>query len=98
MARADDCAGHGSRSLRFIEPAIDIGDFFHPALALHVLKVQDIVAWPVKVIRDVGYLLVQAVEGVANYPPSSARSTSNSVLHCGQATGMRLVPSSLIRR
>lgn len=32
---------------------------------------------PVEVIGDIGYLLVQAIQGVAYDPPNSVRSTSN---------------------
>jgi hypothetical protein len=46
-----------------------------------MLQIQNLFKRPVKVIRDVGYLLVQAVEGVAYAPPASlAKSTSNSPL------------------
>jgi hypothetical protein len=48
-----------------VQPAIDSGDFFHPPAPLCVLQIQDIGARPVKVIGNVGYLLVQAIEGIA---------------------------------
>jgi hypothetical protein len=50
----------------------------HPALSLGVFERQDFLKWPMEVIGDVGYLLVQAFKGVAyDSPPRSARSTSN---------------------
>jgi len=38
---------------------------------------QNFATRPVKVVSDIGYLLVQAFEGVAYAPPRSAKSTSN---------------------
>jgi hypothetical protein len=83
----------------FVQLAIDVGDFFHPPLSFRVFETQDFAAWPVKVVGDVGYLLMQTVEGVAAYsPPSSAKSISNSALHSGHITGKVVIPSSLMRR
>jgi hypothetical protein len=63
-----------------VEAAVDVGDLCDPLLSLTVLEVQDFTARPVKVVSDVGYLLVQTIEGVAAYsPPRLAKSTSNSV-------------------
>jgi hypothetical protein len=81
-----------------VKPAIDVGDLFHPLLALVVLQLHDRVERPVEVIGQIGYLLLQAAEGVAYNPPSSARSTSCLVWHAGQVTVMVVLPSSLIRR
>lgn len=65
---------------RLVEAAVDIGDFCHPPLSFAMFEIQDFAAWPMKVVGDVGYLLVQALKGVAAYsPPRLARSTSNSV-------------------
>jgi hypothetical protein len=62
------------------EAAVDVGDLCDPPLSLAVLEVQDFTARPVKVVSDVGYLLIQTIEGVAAYsPPRLAKSTSNSV-------------------
>lgn len=63
---------------RFVEPAVDLRDFLHPLLSFMVLHVQYVVVRPVEVVGNVGYLLVQAVEGVAGYSPSDARSSSIS--------------------
>ena len=66
---------------------------------------EDVVERPVKVVRDVRYLLVDLLQGVARYPPAPAappsppsRSTSNSVWHEGHLAWTFGAPSSLIRR
>jgi hypothetical protein len=48
------------------------------SLPLVVLHREDVVQRPVKVIGDVGYLLEQALRGVARYTPRPTVSTSNS--------------------
>lgn len=61
------------------EPSIYVADLLHPAAPVLVLHLQDLLERPVKVVGDVGYLLEQAVKGVACYaPPNWPRSTSNS--------------------
>ena len=82
----------------FVEPPIDVGDLRYPLLAFGVFELQQLIQRPVEVIGQVGYLLVQAIEGVAYNPPSSARSTSCFVWHAGQVTVMVVLPSSLMRR
>src|SRR5438445_1425578 len=73
----------------FVDLFVDPRNFTQPDMPLVVLHVQDVVERPVKVIRDVGYLLVNLLQGVACYPPWPAapppprRSTSNSVWHEG---------------
>lgn len=63
-----------------VEATVDVGDFLDPPLPFAVFELQDLAARPVKVVGDVGYLLVQTLEGVAAYsPPRLAKSTSNSV-------------------
>ena len=62
-----------------VKPAVDIGDLLHPPLSFGVFEIQDVVPRPMEMVGDVGYLLVQPVEGVALYsPPRLARSNSNS--------------------
>jgi hypothetical protein len=57
-----------------------MGDLCHPLLSFAVFEIQDFISRPMKVIGDVGYLLVQTLEGVATYsPPRLAKSTSNWV-------------------
>ena len=83
--------------LRCVQPAIDLGDLPHPAAALAVFQVQDIVRRPVKMVGDVGYLLVQAIEGVAyDSPPKLARLISNVWLQWGQSIERMVWPVSLI--
>ena len=66
---------------RFVQPSIDLGNLCDPLPALPMLQGQDVEERPVKMIGDIGYLLVQAFEGVAYAPPARpARSTSNSPL------------------
>jgi hypothetical protein len=61
-----------------VQSTIDLGDFTDPSATLAVFEVQDVVRRPVKVVSDVGYLLVQAVKGVAyDSPPRLAKFTSN---------------------
>ena len=94
------CALHLTlRRGRLVKPAVDFGDFLHPALPFGVIESQHFVHGPMEVIGDVGYLLVQAVERVAyDTPPKLARSTSNFAWHSGHVIGMVLCPSSLMRR
>ena len=84
---------------RFIEPAIDISNFFDPPLPFGVFEIENLSQGPVKVISDIGYLLVQAFEGVAyDCPPRFAKSSSKVVLHSGQVRDRVVRPSSLMRR
>ena len=50
---------------RLIEPAIDLRDFLDPALPFGMLKAEHFLRGPVKVVGNVGYLLIQMIEGVA---------------------------------
>jgi len=77
---------------------VDRRNLVNEALALAVRQREDGFEIPVEVIRDEGYLLVQAIEGVADYPPAGVVSTSNVLLQCGHVTLMALVPSLLMRR
>ena len=63
---------------RLIKPGVDLGNLSHPLLSLCVFEDENLIQWPVKVVGQVGYLLVQSIEGVAyDSPPRLARSTSN---------------------
>jgi hypothetical protein len=44
-----------------LQPAIDPGYLFHPALPLAMLKIHHGIPRPVEVIGNIGYLLMQAV-------------------------------------
>jgi hypothetical protein len=48
---------------------IDIRNLFHPELPLRMFQLQNFLERPVKVVGNVGYLLVELIEGVANYSP-----------------------------
>jgi hypothetical protein len=45
--------------------AVDLPDLLDPATALRVFELEQLIVWPVEVVGDVGYLLVQPREGVA---------------------------------
>jgi hypothetical protein len=49
----------------FVHALIDDRDLFHPATPLAVFQIEDRIGWPVEVIGDEGYLLVQRLEGIA---------------------------------
>ena len=59
-----------------------------------MLQIQYILKRPMKMIRNKGYLLEQAVERVAydppGAPPATALSTWNEVLQFGQVTAIEL--------
>jgi len=44
-----------------VEPAVDLSDLRHPLFTIPMLHLKDSVRIPVKVIGDIGYLLVQAI-------------------------------------
>jgi hypothetical protein len=48
-----------------IHPAIDARDLMNPAAPIGVLKLENFGLRPMKVICDIGYLLVKPLQGVA---------------------------------
>jgi hypothetical protein len=48
-----------------IHALIDGGYFLNPAAPLGMLEIENRLRWPMKVIRNIGYLLVQRLDGVA---------------------------------
>src|SRR5687768_16717332 len=79
------------------ESSVDLCYLVHPPAPVPVLQVQHVLQRPVEVVRQVGYLLVETVEGVAyDSPEGGTESTSNLCPHSGQAAGMAVVPFSLI--
>jgi hypothetical protein len=79
--------------------AVDLGYLLNPATAVAVLEGEDALHWPVEVVRDVGYLLVEPVQGVAyDSPRPSTVSTSKLWPHSGQVVATLVLPFSLIRR
>jgi len=87
-----------ARRGQIIEPAVYAGHFFHPLLPLGVIQIQNLAERPVEVKGQIGYLLPQAIQGVAYAPPRSARSTSTGEWHAGQVAVTVVLPSSLMRR
>ena len=81
-----------------VAPPIDLVDFLYPAPAILMRHAQDRLIRPVEMVRDVCYLLIDPIEGVASYPPSSVISTSTSVEQLGHTTLIGSPPSELIRR
>ena len=63
-----------------------------------MLQVENVDQRPVEMKGDEGYLLEQAIEGVAYDPPGPAVSTSKTCWHWGQVTVIWLSPSLLILR
>lgn len=84
-------------SLFTIHSLVNIRDLRNPLLPLAMIHTHNLVMGPVEVIGDVGYLLIQAICGVAGYPPRLAASTSNSPSQWGQLTSSRLWPFMLMR-
>jgi hypothetical protein len=66
-----------------VQAAIDLDDLLHPARALAMLEVQDLVVRPMKVIRQIRYLFVEPLYGVAPNPPAGLSSTMNGLSQCG---------------
>src|SRR5215213_4025996 len=86
------------RLSRAAQAPVDLGDLFDPPAPVRVLHREHVLHGPVEVVGDVGYLLVEAVEGVAYDSPRPARSASNLWPQEGQVAGMPVVPFSLICR
>jgi len=78
---------------------VNLSNLLYPLPSLAMLHFQDVLERPVKVVGDVGYLLIQSIEGVAGYaPPKRFMSTAKLWLHSGQVAGIRLLPFSLTWR
>jgi hypothetical protein len=48
-----------------VEPFVDSGYLLHPGLPAAMIHFEDGIRRPMKVIGDVGYLLIEPLEGVA---------------------------------
>lgn len=72
-------------------------DLLHPASALRVVQAQYLGESPVHMASEEGCLLVDSVQGVACYPPSSGTSTSWLRPQCGHPTVMARGVSPLTR-
>lgn len=70
---------------RLVHALVEVGDLLYPLPPVVVRQVVDTIQVPVEMIGDIGYLLVQGVEGIACYsPPRLDRFISNSLLQWGQ--------------
>ena len=97
--RGDSWRGINSLLPGLIDLFIDFGDLLDPDLSLSMFHGQDIVYRPVEVVCDVRYLLVDALQGVADYSPRSVpRSKSYACPHDGHFVLTDAEPSSLTRR
>ena len=97
-----DTSGHpqvdrSCRSRLGVHALVNRRDFLDPSLSFRMLEGEDLLARPVKVISNEGYLLVQRREGVADHPPASSIPTSKVCSHFGQRAGIVARPSWLIR-
>jgi hypothetical protein len=61
--------------------------FPHPALPLRVVEVEHLGQGPVDVSSEKGRLLMNPIQGVANYSPNKVTSTSLCCPQCGQVKG-----------
>jgi len=73
------------------------GDLLHPALPLGVVEAQHLGQGPVRMSAEEGCLLVDPVQGVAGYPPSSGTSISLARPQCGHSSVAVRGPSPLRR-
>ncbi len=64
------CVEFGLVIARGVDLAVDFRNLAHPDLALFVFHIEDIFERPVKMVRDISYLLVQPLQGVAQDSPS----------------------------
>ncbi len=73
------------------------GYFHHPPPPFGMLKRQQLLVRPVEMVGDIGYLLVEPVEGVAYDSPGDSDSASKVCWQCGQTTVRAVLPSRLMR-
>ena len=80
-----------------VHSAVDARYFLYPFSPLTVFQPQYFVQLPVKMVGNVGYLLVQLVERIAGYsPPKVDKSTSTGFPQWGQVISRFGRPVSLI--
>jgi hypothetical protein len=75
----------------------NLSDLFHPPPSLGMLEPKQLLVRPVKVVRDIGHLLVQPVEWVAYDSPRRSASASKACWQCGQTTLNAVLPLRLMR-
>ena len=81
-----------------VEAIIDAVHLLYPAETLVMRQSENLIVAPTQIYCDEGYLLVQAVEGVAHDSPNRGTSTSNSCPQLGQMVVSVCVSTSLICR
>ena len=84
-------------NLGLIQALVHRGNLLHPAAALPMLQIQNVVWRPVEVIGHEGYLLVQRLQGVATDPPTPFISTEKEFSHFGQIAATLACPLRLMR-
>src|SRR5206468_3538633 len=79
-----------------VDTLIDPRDLVDPAAPFEMRHRKQLLGVPVEVVRDVGYLLVELLQGVAHDSPGSPSSTSNRAEHCGHTTACFDSPLALM--
>jgi hypothetical protein len=83
--------------ISFADAAVELGNLRNPASPLPMLHPHHFGLAPMKVKCDKGYLLVELIEGIADYPPKRASSGTNSWWQDGQIAWGRSSSRLLIR-
>lgn len=78
------------------ELPVDFGNLLAPSLPLAMLHFHHFIVWPVEVIGNKGYLLMESVKGVAYNSPNGSASNSNWFSHFGHIAFILPVPFSFI--
>lgn len=73
------------------------GNRLKPVLPLGVIEAQELMLGPMDVASEIGYLLVDAFQGVAYDPPASGASASKACPQRGQRTANQRVSGALMR-
>ena len=81
---------------RLINAAINLGNFFKPLLPFLVLHSQNRFLLPVEVIGNIGYLLAERFQGVADNSPDNSKVPSKGLPHWLQVSPMRFRKLPLI--
>ena len=74
-----DGSAYGLSLSAFVNFLVDLADFLAPKLPLSVWQIDDRVAIPVHVVPQEGYLLVDALEGVAYDSPGLILTSTTSL-------------------
>jgi hypothetical protein len=68
---SSDARGINSLFSSLVDLLIDVRDLFDPNLSLFMFHGQYVVNGPMEVVSNIRYLLVDALQGVADYSPRS---------------------------